>query len=124
MPPWRELDARARPVRLRHVVAALSALAILLAALAGWQAMQYHALDRRQAALLIQVDSLSGILATARADAAAVRSTLDSAIRNVRELRDAVSGARRDEARLDALGIRLDSLQQRIQPLMQRTASP
>lgn len=123
-PSWRGLDARARPVRLRHVVLALSALAILLAALAGWQAMRYHELDRRQAALLSQADSLSGILSTARADAAALRSTLDSALRNVREVRDSVAGIRRDEARLAALGLRLDSIQQRTRPLLQRRSPP
>lgn len=123
-PYSRDLDARARPVRLRHVVVALSALAILLAALAGWQAMKYHALDRRQAALLVRADSLSGILSRARADAASLRSSLDSAIRNVRGVRDSVTGARRDGDRLDALGLRLDSIAQRTQPLLQRRSSP
>ena len=124
IPPWRDIDTRARPVRLRHVVLALSALAIFLAALAGWQAMRYHALDRRQDALIARADSLSGMLGQTRADAATLRGTLDSAIRDLRELRESVTGARRDERRLDSLELRLDRVQQRVRPLLERSASP
>lgn len=49
--PWPGSDAPARRLTLQHVVLLLSILALLLAALAGWQALRQQAVDSPERAL-------------------------------------------------------------------------
>jgi predicted negative regulator of RcsB-dependent stress response len=107
-----------RRFTLRNAVAVLSALAIVLAALAGWQAMRHHALDRQQEAIVARADSLASALSRARADDSTLRNALDSAIREIRSLRESAGAARRDGEQLDLIEMRLDGIRQRVAPLL------
>jgi hypothetical protein len=115
---WPRFEAGVRRFTLRNAVAVLSALAIVLAALAGWQAMRHHALDRQQEAIVARADSLASALSRARADDSTLRNALDSAIREIRSLRESAGAARRDGEQLDLIEMRLDGIRQRVAPLL------
>lgn len=121
---WPALDTGVRRFSLRHAVAGLSTLAIVLAALAGWQAMRHHSLDRQRQAIVSRADSLASALGSARADDAALRHELDSAIREIRTLRASAGVSKRDEEQLDRIAARLDSIQQQVAPLLNRGSPP
>lgn len=121
---WPSFEAGVRRFTLRHAVAGLSALAIVLAALAGWQAIQHNSLDRQREVTVARADSLASVLGRARADDSSLRSTLDSAIREVRALRESAAAARRDGDKLGLVAARLDSVQQRVAPLLDQRSPP
>lgn len=121
---WPAFQEGARRFTLRHAVAGLSTLAIVLAALAGWQAMRHHSLDRQRASIVSRADSLTSALGRARADESALRHELDSAIRELRSLRASAGVAKRDERQLDLISARLDSIHQRVAPLLDQRSPP
>lgn len=121
---WPAIDVRPRRFTLRNAVAGLSALGIFLAALAGWQAIRDYSFDRQGQAIVARADSMASRLGQVHADDSRLRSTLDSAIREIRTLRESAGAAGSDGEQLDLLEARLDSIQRRVAPFLDQGPPP